>query len=326
VIRTHRGGALLGLVKQIELKRARENSCLLAMPMCHGNSLYFFGAFAQTGATCHIYSRESFDPEHAIRTLADKRASLTSLAPTHYIMTLGLTAERRAKLDLSSVEKLVISSAPARPDTKRAVMEMFRNSGLYELYGSSEAGWVTMLHPAARVRRAGRARGEGGRLGVGAASTKSQNTVTVAAYSIACFAGNSSAPINPASVVNMATPIPWLITDTAARTGASSAPSRPAIGPNIRMKPTMAPNNPSFMRMSPISAPNASPALSRSASRRSNRVGLGRAPGRAFSLIARTWRPNKPVGASPPARKSSTVAASRDSAIEPARLCRLVSA
>ena len=146
-IRTHSGGALIGLVTQIELKLSRADSSLLVMPMCHGNSLYFFGAFAQMGATCHIYSRKSFDPEHAIRTLAEKRASFTSLVPTHYIMMLGLPAETRAKLDLSSVEKLMISSAPARPDTKRAVMEMFGNSGLYELYGSSEAGWVTMLHP-----------------------------------------------------------------------------------------------------------------------------------------------------------------------------------
>jgi fatty-acyl-CoA synthase len=41
----------------------------------------------------------------------------------------------------------MISSAPARADTKRAVMEMFPNSGLFELYGSSECGWVTMLRP-----------------------------------------------------------------------------------------------------------------------------------------------------------------------------------
>ena len=45
------------------------------------------------------------------------------------------------------LEKLMISSAPARVETKRAVMEMFPNSGLFELYGSTEAGWVTMLHP-----------------------------------------------------------------------------------------------------------------------------------------------------------------------------------
>jgi fatty-acyl-CoA synthase len=147
VIRTHRGGTMVGLVTEIELKLDRDDSALLVMPMCHANSLYFFGAFAQMGATTHIYSRRSFDPEHAIRALAQTGASFTSLVPTQYIMMLALPAATRARLDLDCVEKLMISSAPARPDTKRAVMEMFRKSGLYELYGSSEAGWVTMLHP-----------------------------------------------------------------------------------------------------------------------------------------------------------------------------------
>jgi len=147
VIRTHRGGTMVGLVTETELKLDRDDSALLVMPMCHANSLYFFGAFAQMGAATHIYSRKSFDPEHAIRALADKGASFTSLVPTHYIMMLALPEATRARLNLDGVEKLMISSAPARPDTKRAVMDMFRKSGLYELYGSSEAGWVTMLHP-----------------------------------------------------------------------------------------------------------------------------------------------------------------------------------
>ena len=147
VIRTHRGGAMVGFVTEIELKLDRDDSALLVMPMCHANSLYFFGAFAQMGAATHIYSRRNFDPEHAIQALAETGASFTSLVPTHYIMMLALPAAARARLNLDGVEKLMISSAPARPDTKRAVMEMFRKSGLYELYGSSEAGWVTMLHP-----------------------------------------------------------------------------------------------------------------------------------------------------------------------------------
>ena len=49
----------------------------------------------------------------------------------------------------------MISSAPARPDTKREVMQMFRNSGLFELYGSTEAGWVTMLHPHEQFTKLG---------------------------------------------------------------------------------------------------------------------------------------------------------------------------
>jgi acyl-CoA synthetase (AMP-forming)/AMP-acid ligase II len=147
VIRSHRGGAMVALVSQVELRLRRDNSALLIMPMHHANSLYFFSAFAHIGAATHIYSRKSFDPEHAIRALSQKGASFTSLAPTHYIMMLGLAEATRAKLNLDCVEKLMISSAPARPDTKRGVMEMFKNSGLYELYGSTEAGWVTMLHP-----------------------------------------------------------------------------------------------------------------------------------------------------------------------------------
>ena len=49
----------------------------------------------------------------------------------------------------------MISSAPARQDTKLAIMEMFRNSGLFELYGSSEAGWVTMLRPHEQLTKLG---------------------------------------------------------------------------------------------------------------------------------------------------------------------------
>ena len=49
----------------------------------------------------------------------------------------------------------MISSAPARRDTKLAIMEYFRNSGLFELYGSTEAGWVTMLQPEEQLSKLG---------------------------------------------------------------------------------------------------------------------------------------------------------------------------
>ena len=125
------------------------------MPMCHANSLYFFGAFTYCGAACTIYSRKSFDPEHLVRTLADGGATFTSLVPTHYIMMLGLPAGVRARYNVDAVTKLMISSAPARRDTKLAIMEYFRNSGLFELYGSTEAGWVTMLHPEEQFSKLG---------------------------------------------------------------------------------------------------------------------------------------------------------------------------
>lgn len=154
-IRSHRGGALLSLITEIELGIHRDDGALLVMPMCHANSLYFFGAFTYCGGAVTIYSRKSFDPEHCVATLAEGGSTFTSLVPTHYTMMLGLPAAVRARHDLDRVTKLMISSAPARPETKRAVMEMFRHSGLFELYGATEIGWATMLRPAEQFTKLG---------------------------------------------------------------------------------------------------------------------------------------------------------------------------
>jgi fatty-acyl-CoA synthase len=154
-IRTHRGSAMLSLVTEVELGLVRSDTALLVMPMCHANSLFFFSAFSYCGAACSVYSRKSFDPEHMVRTLAEGRATFTSLVPTHYIMMLALSGDVRARYNVDAVTKLMISSAPARRDTKLAIMEYFKNSGLFELYGSTEAGWVTMLHPDEQFSKLG---------------------------------------------------------------------------------------------------------------------------------------------------------------------------
>ena len=139
---------------------AATTRALLVMPMCHANSLYFFGAFAYCGAACTVYSRKSFDPEHLVRTLAEGGATFTSLVPTHYIMMLGLPARRARTVQRRRGHQADDLLGAGAADTKLAIMEMFRNSGLFELYGSTEAGWVTMLHPRRAVHQArlGRAR------------------------------------------------------------------------------------------------------------------------------------------------------------------------
>ncbi|MEM7749590.1 MAG: AMP-binding protein [Pseudomonadota bacterium] len=142
-IRSHRGMAMLALMTEVEFRLHRRDHALLVMPMCHANSLNFFAAFLLCGAEMTIFSRPNFDPERCLDALG--RTTFTSLVPTHYAMMLDVPVARRA--NVASVEKLLVSSAPAFTDTKRAIMEMFPNSGLYELYGSTEQGWATMLHP-----------------------------------------------------------------------------------------------------------------------------------------------------------------------------------
>ena len=154
-IRSHEGNTLIALATALEMGFTRNDTALLVMPMCHANSLYFSHTFVHLGATCVIDDRKSFDPEALLTTLAREKVTFTSLVPTHYIMMLGLPEATKAKYDVGAVEKLMISSAPARKETKLAILEHFRNGRLYELYGSTEAGWVTLLRPEEQIDRLG---------------------------------------------------------------------------------------------------------------------------------------------------------------------------
>lgn len=155
VIRSHGATALMSLVTAIDMGFTPDDTALLVMPMCHANSLYFSFAFAYLGGTCIIDDQKSFDPERLLRTLSEQTVSFTSLVPTHYIMMLGLPDKAKQRYDVSRVTKLMISSAPARRETKLAIMEHFAGSGLFELYGSTEAGWVTLLRPDEQLTKLG---------------------------------------------------------------------------------------------------------------------------------------------------------------------------
>ena len=154
-IRSHGANALIAWATALAMGFTSEDTALLVMPLCHANSLYFGTTFAHLGATCHIEDRRSFEPLSLLRTLAEDRVTFTSLVPTHYIMLLALPPDLKRQFDLSAVDKLMISSAPARQETKLGIMALFPNSRLYELYGSTEAGWVTLLHPDEQLRKLG---------------------------------------------------------------------------------------------------------------------------------------------------------------------------
>jgi acyl-CoA synthetase (AMP-forming)/AMP-acid ligase II len=154
-IRGHAATAVMSLVTSIDMGFTEDDRALLVMPMCHANSLNFSFAFAYLGATCIIDDHPSFDAEGLLKTLSEQGVTFTSLVPTHYIMILGLPEETKLRHDVSTVRKLMISSAPARRDTKLAIMDFFANSGLYELYGSTEAGWVTLLRPDEQLTKLG---------------------------------------------------------------------------------------------------------------------------------------------------------------------------
>ncbi|MGD0229108.1 MAG: AMP-binding protein [Syntrophorhabdales bacterium] len=132
-----------------------DDTNLLVMPCCHINSLNYSFVATWVGGTVMCYNMISFDPENLLKTFSDHKVTFTSLVPTHYIMMLALPEEVKKKYDLTSIKKLLISSAPARKDTRLGILTMFPNSKLDEAYGSTEAGCVTILKPEEQLTKLG---------------------------------------------------------------------------------------------------------------------------------------------------------------------------
>jgi fatty-acyl-CoA synthase len=132
-----------------------EDVVLLVMPCCHVNSVYNSFPVTWLGGTVMCYNMVSFNAEDLLRTFSEHKVTFTSLVPTHYIMMLALPEDVKKKYDLTTIKKLLISSAPARRDTKLGILEMFPNSELYEAYGSTEAGIVTVLKPDEQLTKLG---------------------------------------------------------------------------------------------------------------------------------------------------------------------------
>ena len=68
---------------------------------------------------------------------------------------MALSAEATSQFATGSVARLLISSAPANESLKRDIQKLFPNGQLYELYGSTEAGWVTILRPEEQLTKLG---------------------------------------------------------------------------------------------------------------------------------------------------------------------------
>jgi acyl-CoA synthetase (AMP-forming)/AMP-acid ligase II len=97
----------------------------------------------------------SFDPEDLLRTMEKYKITFTSLVPTHYIMMLALPDDVKNSIDVSCMRQLLISSAPARKDLKLAIMDYFKNAELWEAYGTTEGGLVTILRPEDQFKKLG---------------------------------------------------------------------------------------------------------------------------------------------------------------------------
>lgn len=155
VIRSHESYIAHYLITEVEHGAGSDDIGMIVMPLCHVNSTFYSFLFTYLGGGVYVHRARSYDPAELLEIIAREKITFTSLVPTHYIMMLNLPEEVRTKHDLSCIRQLLISSAPARKETKLGIMEMFPNAELFEAYGSTEAGLVTLLRPRDQLRKLG---------------------------------------------------------------------------------------------------------------------------------------------------------------------------
>jgi len=155
VMRTHESNMAQYFLNDVNLGVRPTDKPMMVMPMCHVNSIFYSFAYTLVAAPVLVYNMTSFDPSDLLKTIEKYKITFTSLVPTHYIMLLSLPDEIKSKIDVSSVRQLLISSAPARKDLKLAIMEYFKNAELWEAYGTTEGGLVTLLRPEDQFTKLG---------------------------------------------------------------------------------------------------------------------------------------------------------------------------
>ena len=154
VIRSHESHIAFYLINGIDFGFNAHDICMNVMPLCHINSTYFTFTFTYIGATVYVHPAMSFKAEEILTIIENERITFISLIPTHYNLILSADDEAK-KRDVSSIRKLLCSSAPVRKSMKLQIMDFFSGVDLYEGYGSTEAGIVTILKPEDQMRKLG---------------------------------------------------------------------------------------------------------------------------------------------------------------------------
>lgn len=155
VLRSHESYIAFYLLNAVDYLFTEHDYGLIIMPLLHVNSTFYSFVFTYIGGSVYIHREYDFNPKEFFELVDKEKITFTSLIPTHYAILLSLPEEERKKYDTSSIKSLLCSSAPARKQTKMDIMKAFPNAGLFEAYGSTEAGLVTLLKPEDQLKKLG---------------------------------------------------------------------------------------------------------------------------------------------------------------------------
>ena len=133
--------------------RPGEEVYLTTGPLYHSGPLMFATLAHSMGGS--IVTMRKFEPSAWLKAVAEHRATNTFTAPTQLKRIVSLPPGELARADMSSMRILVANAAPVPYALKQEVVEKLGDGFLFEIYGSTELGVVTILPPEDQLRKPG---------------------------------------------------------------------------------------------------------------------------------------------------------------------------
>ena len=155
VVRSHESYTAFFLINAVEFGFSEKDYGMIIMPLFHVNSTFYGLLFLYIGASLFVGRDKGFDPVELLSVVDREKITFISLIPTHYSLILEIPEKTRRQFNTTPLRKLLCSSAPVRSKIKRGILECFPWVQLYEAYGSTEAGLVTILKPEDQLRKIG---------------------------------------------------------------------------------------------------------------------------------------------------------------------------
>jgi fatty-acyl-CoA synthase len=140
----------VGLLATVPLRR--DDVMVIPAPLFHSFGMLSFILGSILGATMVLPER--FDPEGTLELIEEHRATAAALVPVMLNRIMSLPPEVRAAHDVSSIRVVLASGSAIPQDAREAVDDLFPEA-LYDLYGSTEAGWVAVAAPEDIASRPG---------------------------------------------------------------------------------------------------------------------------------------------------------------------------
>jgi len=152
-LRTETDVALvMALIAELRLQPGNEVH-LTTGPLYHSGPLAFAILSHTLGGS--IVVLRSFDPTSWLRLVKEHRVTNTFSAPTQLKRLVNLPPGELARADLSSMRCLVANAAPVPYALKQEIVRKLGEGFLFEVYGSTELGIVTVLPPEDQLRKPG---------------------------------------------------------------------------------------------------------------------------------------------------------------------------